>query len=208
MAPGKKQKKSKKKESKGQSSGLVSEPSSSFGLFTYTKINLERCFHFQARIASQLVPSAIFAAVPRTSTNLAQTWPKRAPSPIAQAISEAGNVGRIVLGDLSKRPPAEIPVEHREDNVNNDRIESDREEAGYESVGNFGGTHFDKKTKYFSMTREGQGAEGESPRDNSEHFYHILDHESGQIVESLYSQVDKKKKKAMKAVDDGEQEEV
>jgi len=182
------------------------------------------CFYFQSHIASQLIPSAIFAAVPRTPTNLAQTWPRRTPSPLAKAIGEAGNVGRVVLGDLSKRAPAELPQgeDDHENNTNNEdsreQLGSDIEEVGYESVHR--GKSFDKTTKYFRMSRgenssgaakeeaERATGEGSSSEQKQEHFYHILDHENGQVDEPIYSRVDKKKKSGSKQPGDEEKDEV
>lgn len=176
---------------------------------------------FQSRIASQLIPSAIFAAVPRTPTNLSQTWPRRTPSPIAHAVSEAGNVGRVVLGDFSngamaKRPPAELPSnpgDENSENADGERVY----ESTYECVRE--GESYDKTTKYFRMSRresssgagredlnvEGTTGNGRSAR---QPFYHILDHEKGEVVEPVYSRVDKKKKSGSKQADEKEKEEV
>lgn len=225
MAPGKKQKKSKSKRSKDSPSGLVSKDC----WISFYKIRGYDCFkrnlfiNFQSHIASTLVPSAIFAAVPRTPTNLAQTWPRRTPSPIVQALGEAGNIGRVLIGDLSKRPPAELPANQEEGDRNgpehangHDRDERlENEEVGYESVQD--GKPFDKTTKYFRMS---QGESSSAPReevegatnegDPSQHFYHILDHENGQVVEpvAVYSRVDKRKKAASKQSADGDKDEV
>jgi hypothetical protein len=129
MAPGKKQKKSKSKRSKDSPSGLVSKDHRvSFHIWCdHEKFNRDLCVNFQSHIASTLVPSAIFAAVPRTPSNLAQTWPRRTPSPIVQALGEAGNIGRVLIGDLSKRPPAELPVSQGERDGNVPE-QNDREE--------------------------------------------------------------------------------
>lgn len=187
------------------------------------KFNRDLCVNLQSRIASTLVPSAIFAAVPRTPTNLAQTWPRRTPSPIAQALGEAGNIGRVLIGDLSKRPPAELPASAREDDASasasfreqNDREERLENEAAYETVQD--GKSFDKTTKYFRMSkRESSSAaleevEGATAEENaSQHFYHILDHENGQVIEPVvYARVDKRKKAASKqSVDVKDKDEV
>ena len=186
------------------------------------QFNRDLCVNLQSRIASTLVPSAIFAAVPRTPTNLAQTWPRRTPSPLAQALGEAGNIGRVLIGDLSKRPPAELPVSPGEGNANasvpeqNNRAERlENEGSGeYETVQDGGG--FDKTTKYFRMSKgESSSAareevEGATAEENSsQHFYHILDHENGQVIEPVvYSRVDKRKKGASKQSDDKDRHEV
>ncbi|XP_022779639.1 uncharacterized protein LOC111321114 [Stylophora pistillata] len=202
MAPGsKKQKKAKSKKSKDSPSGL-------------------------SRIASTLVPSAIFAAVPRTSSGLSQTWPRRSPSPIAQAVGEAGNVGRVLIGDLSKRPPAELPPipgkngDERSTSADQQANEHDRDERiredwedDYESVHD--SKKFDKTTKYLRMAKEGtlalnaemEGAIAEDGGDPSQHLYHVLDHDNGEIVEPEYSTVDKRKKSAAKQSADGDKEE-
>ncbi|XP_015761472.1 PREDICTED: zinc finger protein 853-like [Acropora digitifera] len=186
MAPGKKQKKLKKKGSKDGPSGL-------------------------SHIASQLIPSAIFAAVPRTPTNLSQTWPLRTPSPIAQAIGEAGNIGRILTGDLSDRPATEVPRsqdgEEREDG-RNERNTTERdlefEEPGYESVHNK--NNYDKRTRFSRMS--GSEGEEETGASGEQNFYHVLDHESGRIVEPVvYARVDKKKKIAPEQPDHEERDE-
>ena len=176
--------------------------------------------NFQSHIASQLIPSAIFAAVPRTPTNLAQTWPRRSPSPIAQAVGEAGNIGRVVVGDLSKRPPAELPQNQEEGNgentQNENRTSPEVEEATYECVRD--GNTFDKTTKYFRTSRgedssgaareEVEGATGEGSSSKLRHLYHVLDHENGEIVEPVYSRVDKKRKSGSKQPDGEEKDEV
>ena len=160
--------------------------------------------------------------MPRTPTNLAQTWPRRSPSPIAQAVGEAGNVGRVVVGDLSKRPPAELPQSREEgngenaQNGNRTRTTPEVEEATYECVPD--GTTFDKTTKYFRASRgedsfgaareEVEGATGEGSSSQKQHLYHVLDHENGEIVEPIYSRVDKKRKSGSKQADDEERDEV
>ena len=178
------------------------------------------CVNLQSRIASTLVPSAIFAAVPRTPTNLSQTWPRRTPSPIAQALGEAGNIGRVLIGDLSKRPPAELPASPGEGDASasvpgqNNREERLENEAAYETVQD--GGSFDKTTKYFRMSKgESSSAareevEGATAEENSsQHFYHILDHENGQVIEPVvYSRVDKRKKAASKQSADKDRDEV
>ena len=173
----------------------------------------------QSHIASTLVPSAIFAAVPRTPTNLSQTWPRRTPSPIAQALGEAGNIGRVLIGDLSKRPPAELPPNQGEGDArvpeqNDHEKRLEKEEVTYETVQD--GERFDKTTKYFRMSKgEASSAareevEGATAGENSsQHFYHVLDHENGQVIEPVvYSRVDKRKKGASKQPADEEKDEV
>lgn len=224
MAPGKKQKKAKSKRSKDSPSGLVSK--NHWVLFhvvcDHERFRRDFCVIFQSHIASTLVPSAIFAAVPRTPTNLSQTWPRRTPSPIAQALGEAGNVGRVLIGDFSKRPPAELPAsdeagegdrsrtpaaEHANERDREERVgdDSEIEEVGYESVRD--GKSFDKTTKYFRMSRgedssaareEVEGVTANEENSSQQHFYHILDHEHGQVIEPVYSRVDKRKKSASK----------
>lgn len=184
------------------------------------KFNRDLCVNLQSRIASTLVPSAIFAAVPRTPTNLTQTWPRRTPSPIAQALGEAGNIGRVLIGDLSKRPPAELPASQgegdagvREQNDRKERLENE-DDVGYETVQD--GKSFDKTTKYY-RTSKGESSstareevEGASAEENSsQHFYHVLDHENGQVIEPVvYSRVDKRKKGASKQSADEDKDEV
>lgn len=126
-----------------------------------------------------------------------------------------------MIGDLSKRPPAKLPAnegegdrtvpEHANGHDREERLEN--EEVGYETVQD--GTRFDKTTKYFRMSRgesssapkeevEGAIAEGNP----SQHFYHILDHENGQVIEPVYSRVDKRKKGASRQSADGDNDEV
>lgn len=153
---------------------------------------------------------------------MSQTWPRRTPSPLAQAIGEAGNIGRVLIGDLSKRPPAELPpdqgatsADHEQANER-DRVRDDweHEEVGYESVHD--SKAFDKTTKYFRMSGEGSsfakeevdGATAGNEGNSSQHFYHVLDHENGQVVEPVYSRVDKRKKSASKQWANGDKEEV
>lgn len=173
------------------------------------------------------MPSAIFAAVPRTSSSLSQTWPRRSPSPLEQAIGEAGNVGRVLIGDLSKRPRAELPSvpgengDERSASADRQGNEHDRDEKvredwedDYETV--HGSKKFDKTTKFHKMTKEGtlavteemEGATAENGGEPSQHFYHVLDHDSGQVVQPVYSRVDKRKKSAAKQSVDGDKEEV
>lgn len=120
---------------------------------------------------------------------------------------------------MSKRPPAELPVSQGERDGNvpeqNDREERlENEEVGYETVRD--GESFDKTTKYFKMsTGESSSAareevEGATAEENSsQHFYHILDHENGQVIEPVvYSRVDKRKKGASKQSADKDKDEV
>ena len=126
-----------------------------------------------------------------------------------------------MIGDLSKRPPAELPANQGqgdsapEQHANGrDREEKlGNEDVEYESVQD--GKIFDKTTKYFRMSRaesssaareEVEGATAEE--DSSQHFYHVLDHEHGQVIEPVYSRVDKRKKGATKQPDDEEKDEV
>ena len=183
-----------------------------------------KCYilYFQTRIAAQLIPSAIFAAVPRTPTNLSKTWPRRSPSPIAQAIGEVGNVGRVPVGDISKRPPADLPPDqgdrkntHDEERAPDDsEIEEDDE---YESVPR--SQSFDKTTKYFRHMSREEDSSGGAARDevkgatgegstSQQPFYHILDHEHDTVVEPVYSRVHKKRKSESKQPDDGFNDEV
>ena len=56
--------------------------------------------------------------MPRTPTSLSQSWPRagvRTPSPLALAVGEAGNIGRVVLGNFS-RPASR--TEENEDGAN------------------------------------------------------------------------------------------
>lgn len=160
-----------------------------------------------------MIPSAIFAAVPRTPTNLSQTWPLRTPSPIAQAIGEAGNIGRILTGDLSDRPATEVPRsqdgERREDSRNELRNTTEKdlefEEPGYESVHNK--NNYDKRTRFSRVS--GSEGEEETGASGEQNLYHVLDHESGRIVEPVvYARVDKKKKIAPQQPDHEERDEV
>ena len=120
---------------------------------------------------------------------------------------------------MSKRPPAELPVSQEEGDASvpkqNDREERlETEEVGYETVQD--GGRFDKTTKYFRASRgEGSTAareevEGATAEENpSQHFYHILDHENGQVIEPVvYARVDKRKKGASKQAADEEKDEV
>ena len=166
------------------------------------------------------MPSAIFAAVPRTPTSLSQTWPKRAPSPIARAISEVGNVGRVAIGaGISERPPPSLPQEESGSGVSGrDNVEEpevlesfSEEEGGYETV-KTNRESFDKTTKYYRMQNDGLLHEGENggagrsdqERGNPEegetsgqqggNFYNVLEHENSQVVDPTYSRVDKTRK--------------
>ena len=68
------------------------------------------------------------------------------------------------------------------------------------------GKSFDKTTKYFRMSKDESSSaareevEGATAEENSsQHFYHILDHENGQVIEPVvYARVDKRKKGASK----------
>lgn len=164
------------------------------------------------------MPSAIFAAVPRTSSSLSQTWPRRSPSPLEQAIGEAGNVGRVLIGDLSKRPRAELPSvpgengDERSASADRQGNEHDRDEKvredwedDYETVHD--SKKFDKTTKYHRMTKEGTLAVTEE-MEGATAENHVLDHDSGQVVQPVYSRVDKRKKSAAKQSVDGDTEEV
>lgn len=159
-----------------------------------------------------MIPSAVFAAVPRTPTNLSQTWPLRTPSPIAQAIGEAGNIGRILTGDLSDRPATEVlrsqDGEKREDSRNErDTTEKDLEfeEPGYESVKHI--NNYDKRTRFSRIS--GSEGEEETGASGEQNFCHVLDHESAVIVEPVvYARVDKKKKIASQQPDHEERDEV
>ena len=108
---------------------------------------------------------------------------------------------------MSKRPPAELPASQGEGNAGvpeqNDReARLENEEVGYETVQH--GESFDKTTKYFrtskgeSFSAAREDVEGATAEENSsEHFYHILDHENGQVIEPVvYSRVDKRKKQS------------
>lgn len=120
-----------------------------------------------------------------------------------------------MLGDLSKRPPAELPEGQGEGSRENSGIQnghrtpvdSDLEEVGYESVRD--GKSFDRATKYFRISKgenssgphreEVEGATGEGSSSQQQHFYHVVeDHENGQVVEPIYSRVDKKRKSTSK----------
>lgn len=120
---------------------------------------------------------------------------------------------------MSKRPPAELPASQGEGDARvperNDREERlESEEVAYETVQD--GGSFDKTTKYFRASKgEGSSAvreevEGATAEENSsQHFYHVLDHENGQVIEPVvYSRVDKRKKGASKQPADEEKDEV
>lgn len=123
---------------------------------------------------------------------------------------------------MSKRPPAELPAEEGDRSVPEHANGNEREERSqkyedpeYESVPDR--KSFDKTTKYFGMSSRGESSsaareevEGATAEENSasQHFYHVLDHEHGQIVEPVYSRVDKRKKGASKQSVDGDKEEV
>ena len=59
-----------------------------------------------------------------------------------------------------------------------------------------------------AVTEEMEGATAENGGEPSQHFYHVLDHDSGQVVQPVYSRVDKRKKSAAKQSVDGDKEEV
>lgn len=121
-----------------------------------------------------------------------------------------------MLGDLTKRPPAELPESQGDREDARDQVDSDIEEVGYESVRD--AKSYDKTTKYFRMSRgenssgaareEVQGAAGEESSSQQQHFYHILDHENGQVIEPVYSRVDKKRKSGSQQPGDDEKDEV
>lgn len=135
-----------------------------------------------------MVPSSIFAAVPRTPTSLSNSWPRasvRTPSPLALAVGEAGNIGRAVLGNFS-RPESRNEGDEEDDNetgvplaylttkvgdktTNGDHSTSDEEGMGYEDPGyasvetKDGG--FDKATKFYRMSAQGRERQ-DSPKEN------------------------------------------
>ena len=120
---------------------------------------------------------------------------------------------------MSKRPPAELPASAGEGDASASVPENNREgrlgnEGEYETVRD--GGSFDKTTKYFRMSKgesssaAGEEVEGATAEENSsQHFYHILDHENGQVIEPVvYSRVDKRKKSVSKQSADKDRDEV
>jgi len=121
---------------------------------------------------------------------------------------------------LSRRPPAKLPASQgegdgdvREQNDREERLENE-DDVAYETVRD--GKSFDKTTKYY-RTSKGESSsaareevEGASAEENSsQHFYHVLDHESDQVIEPVvYSRVDKRKKGASKQSADEDKDEV
>lgn len=115
---------------------------------------------------------------------------------------------------MPRRPPAELPASQGEGDAGvleqNDRDD----DVAYETVQD--GNSFDKTTKYY-RTSKGESSsavreevEGASAEENSsQHFYHVLDHENGQVIDPVvYSRVDKRKKGASKQSADEDKDEV
>lgn len=165
---------------------------------------------FQSHIASHLVPSAIFAAVPRSASSpLSSTWPRTsASSPVAQAVGEAGNVGFAFVGnvkrsssqaelegnrgegtrDVERRPQAVLPStsaqQPGEEDPDYEAVEVARRSDSY-----------DKTTKFYHARNDAK-TENES-QELDEHLYDdvVEDWRDSPMVEPVYAKVDKTKKK-------------
>ena len=115
---------------------------------------------------------------------------------------------------------AELPASAGEGDASASVPEQNNREGRLENEGEYeavrDGGSFDKTTKYFRMTKgasssaAGEEVEGATAEENSsQHFYHILDHESGQVIEPVvYSRVDKRKKSVSKQSADKDRDEV
>lgn len=170
---------------------------------------------FQSHIASHLVPSAIFAAVPRSASSpLSSTWPRTsASSPVAQAVGEAGNVGFAFVGnvkrsssqaelegnrgegtrDVERRPQAVLPStsaqQPGEEDPDYEAVEVARRSDSY-----------DKTAKFYHArndANESQELEKNGNGDEDEHLYDdvVEDWRDSPMEEPVYAKVDKTKKK-------------
>lgn len=165
---------------------------------------------FQSHVASHLVPSAIFAAVPRSASSpLSSTWPRTsASSPVAQAVGEAGNVGFAFVGNVQRsssqaelegnrgegtgnvegRPQAVLPSTSAQ--------QPGEEDPDYEAVEVARRSDSYDKTAKFYHARNDAKTENES-QELDEHLYDdvVEDWRDSPMVEPVYAKVDKTKKK-------------
>ncbi|XP_031570331.1 trichohyalin-like [Actinia tenebrosa] len=173
-----------------------------------------------SHIASQLVPSAIFAAVPRSaSAPLSSTWPRSsASSPVARAVGEAGNVGFAFVGNIN-RSSSQAELERNQGEITGNlegphvvlpstsQRQPGEDDPTYEAVevaGTSRSDGYDKTTKFYHMRNDAK-TENESHevaktgngQNGDDHVYDdvVEDWQNDNSVgEPVYAKVDKTKK--------------